>query len=803
MARINFTVGYCNLHVFKFEDINGDGQQDSHLELPIPGWPITVTPPSNSIPPPGDPYWTKQTGSDGWANWDNIIMSTYTVTEGLPAGWRPTTPQTVTKEITQTGTITVTFGNQQIGNLAVFKFEDKNGNGVQDSGEDGVPNWPVCVTPPAGDTIDPPPGDPSWCKQTGSDAWANWYNISVGTYTVTEGIIAGWRNTTPPIIVTNVTVNTTTTVRFGNQQVGDLYACKFVDQDGDGKQGNGELRKSGWTMTVTPPSGYSWSYPRSKSTDSNYNGCAPWQSIPVGWYTVTEAIVSGWNPTTPTTVITEVISSTARTVLFGNQPQSYLFGHKWGENGNGNGLSGWTIHAQACDKSTPVLTTTTAPDGSYVFGPPDFHVPPQCWNVWEELKPGWIAMSPITQTINCQSPNVPVRTTTQRAPQDPIFKLFLPMIQRALGPTPPPIGPPVPCGPVNFQNRIPPYYPKGIGVDLSWQRLYVGIKGAKQVMPARIDASDPSNPKPVQDGNPIPVGRAPFGIAVNELTHEVYVANYDDNSISVIDGNTNSVVNTISLAPYGQPTYVGIYTDANKIYVPLHASGKLAVINGSTKTLIKPPLNVGSGAFGLAMDPANCRAYVSSRDAQWVSVVDICSDQVISYRINLGPAGQTPHYEPYALGIDSGLAQLYTIIHPYPDPAKGVNPEQVWTYKLPVKSPPNPTIVTWPDGGITTVERGGDQAGVGIVVNPTTHNVFVTNPADDSVSCFYGSPPPTNAKRISQSSDGRPFKTPMLLAVDPFSVPYGRVYVTNYFSPPSAGMEGAIGIINDTPDLCR
>ena len=42
-----------------------------------------------------------------------------------------------------------------------------------------------------------------------------------------------------------------------------------------------------------------------------------------------------------------------------------------------------------------------------------------------------------------------------------------------------------------------------------------------------------------------PVGNSPDGVAVNPNTNMVYVANYDDNTMSVIDGKTNSVVKTI------------------------------------------------------------------------------------------------------------------------------------------------------------------------------------------------------------------------------------------------------------------
>ena len=43
----------------------------------------------------------------------------------------------------------------------------------------------------------------------------------------------------------------------------------------------------------------------------------------------------------------------------------------------------------------------------------------------------------------------------------------------------------------------------------------------------------------------ISVGRAPAGVAVDAITHTVYVANIADNSVSVINGATGTVTSTI------------------------------------------------------------------------------------------------------------------------------------------------------------------------------------------------------------------------------------------------------------------
>src|SRR6266536_3595039 len=63
----------------------------------------------------------------------------------------------------------------------------------------------------------------------------------------------------------------------------------------------------------------------------------------------------------------------------------------------------------------------------------------------------------------------------------------------------------------------------------------------------------------------IPVGTNPYGITVNENTNRIYATNYADNTVSVIDGNTNTVIATV---PVGAgPSGIGVNPSTNKIYV--------------------------------------------------------------------------------------------------------------------------------------------------------------------------------------------------------------------------------------------
>ncbi len=253
-------------------------------------------------------------------------------------------------------------------------------------------------------------------------------------------------------------------------------------------------------------------------------------------------------------------------------------------------------------------------------------------------------------------------------------------------------------------------HPKGIGINRFSHELYVASRNTDRVY--RI------NPATGTVLNAVVVGHEPFGVAVNSITNKIYVANYLSNTLSVIDGVTQSVIKTIPLAPYGGPTYVAIDESTNRIYVPLHADGRLAVINGATDMLLTT-VEVGAGAFGVAVDPLLHRAYVSCRDAKLVRVVDTTT--------NLVRWGETAYMTgtPYALGINPGLNRLYVSYAPEND-----NPRQVLVYRIPSTGPSLLTAVL--------VGNGGADGGGGIAANPTTGHVFVTNSLDNSVSVFDG-----------------------------------------------------------------
>jgi YVTN family beta-propeller protein len=99
----------------------------------------------------------------------------------------------------------------------------------------------------------------------------------------------------------------------------------------------------------------------------------------------------------------------------------------------------------------------------------------------------------------------------------------------------------------------------------------------------------------------IPVGLNPDGIAVNPNTNMIYVANSAANTISVIDGTTESVVRTIQVRG-DNPRGIGVNPNTNIIYVANALSGTVSVINGMTNNVmarISFNISPSSGAGGI------------------------------------------------------------------------------------------------------------------------------------------------------------------------------------------------------------
>jgi YVTN family beta-propeller protein len=118
----------------------------------------------------------------------------------------------------------------------------------------------------------------------------------------------------------------------------------------------------------------------------------------------------------------------------------------------------------------------------------------------------------------------------------------------------------------------------------------------------------------------ISVGRLPYGIAVNSSTNTIYVANFDDNTISVIDGVTNFVKTTVDVGTGSGPLGVAVNPTTNRVFVANDYSNTVSVIDGASSSLVAT-VPVGLHPIGVGVNPTTNRVYVANSNDNTVSVI--------------------------------------------------------------------------------------------------------------------------------------------------------------------------------------
>jgi YVTN family beta-propeller protein len=123
----------------------------------------------------------------------------------------------------------------------------------------------------------------------------------------------------------------------------------------------------------------------------------------------------------------------------------------------------------------------------------------------------------------------------------------------------------------------------------------------------------------------IPVASGADNIAVNPETDMVYVSGGGSDTITVINGATNSVVGTIALSGYASG--IAVDTSTDMIYVANELQASLTVIDGATNTVVDViSLPMTAPAY-VAVNANTDTVYVLGHHDQ-VAVVNAASDTV-------------------------------------------------------------------------------------------------------------------------------------------------------------------------------
>src|SRR5258707_4018293 len=116
--------------------------------------------------------------------------------------------------------------------------------------------------------------------------------------------------------------------------------------------------------------------------------------------------------------------------------------------------------------------------------------------------------------------------------------------------------------------------PFAAAVNPVTNKIYVANRGSNTV--TVIDGAT-NTPGPM----PVPVGATPVAVAVNPVTNQIYVANQGSNNVTVIDGATNATT-TVTDVSATKPVAVAVNPVTNQIYVANQGSANVTVIDGAT-----------------------------------------------------------------------------------------------------------------------------------------------------------------------------------------------------------------------------
>ena len=199
----------------------------------------------------------------------------------------------------------------------------------------------------------------------------------------------------------------------------------------------------------------------------------------------------------------------------------------------------------------------------------------------------------------------------------------------------------------------------------------------------------------------ITVRAGPDGVAVNPNTNRIYVANYQANSVSVIDGTSNSVIANITAGIGVGPDGVAVNPSTNRIYVANNGNGagnSVSVIDGTSNTVLPPAITVGTGPAGIGVNPTTNLVYVANSVDSTVSLIS---------------------------GVNNTVLTTITAASLFLPVGVGVNPTTNRIYVASQLSSSVTVIDGTSNAVLTAITAGTNSVGVG--VNPTTNRIYVAN----------------------------------------------------------------------------
>lgn len=151
---------------------------------------------------------------------------------------------------------------------------------------------------------------------------------------------------------------------------------------------------------------------------------------------------------------------------------------------------------------------------------------------------------------------------------------------------------------------------------------------------ARMGGPPGAPPRPMGPGTDwdetiVKVGNGSEGFDVSPDGKEIWVANAQDGTISIIDASSKKVIDTLA-ANVGSANRLKLTPDGHRVLVSGLRLESVAVFDAGTRKEIKR-IEVGHGAAGIVMQPDGARAFVACTPDNYVAVIDLKSLEVTGH----------------------------------------------------------------------------------------------------------------------------------------------------------------------------
>ncbi len=332
----------------------------------------------------------------------------------------------------------------------------------------------------------------------------------------------------------------------------------------------------------------------------------------------------------------------------------------------------------------------------------------------------------------------PTPSTTPTASLTPT-----PSLTPTASPTGSPTATPTATGTVTYPVVIPlpaGAVPNGLDVDQFTGRVYVTGRDT-----GRVYVLDSGSFTVVDSAA---VGNLPWGVAVH--AGKVYVANFGDRSISVLDAATLAVRGVIPVR--GSPTFIKRNPVTGRVIAVTYGGGayddnRVIVINTEDDSVEADVHAGGGGAWGLAVNANLNRVYVTTRDSGTLITFD-GDNGYAQIGTQTEYACPEPKSSPYGMDFDPVMNKLYVAC------ALADNVDRAVIYRTTANGLERQALVG--------IGNGGPDGGGGVAVDSTTGHVFFTNSAANTVSVVSGA---TNSVIGTTPVGNNPFSA----AVNPYT----------------------------------